>query len=112
MMTFLMNGRSSLWTKVMVSAGAMALALGAGVMAAHAGPGEAQGEARREVRAGNVYKLRELEAMVLPMMHGMQYLGPEFDPAALAYRLKFIQNGRVVFVDVDARTGEIIRQTH
>ena len=50
--------------------------------------------------------------MVLPMMHGMQYLGPEFDPAALAYRLKFIKNGRVLFVDVDARTGEIIRQTH
>lgn len=41
-------------------------------------------------------------------MTGMQYLGPEYDPAAMAYRLKFIQNGRVHFVDVDARTGRVI----
>jgi uncharacterized membrane protein YkoI len=27
----------------------------------------------------------------------------------MAYRLKFIENGRVVFVDVDARSGKIIR---
>jgi hypothetical protein len=26
----------------------------------------------------------------------------------MAFRLKFIQNGRVVFVDVDARSGSII----
>jgi uncharacterized membrane protein YkoI len=28
----------------------------------------------------------------------------------MAYRLKFIRDGRVVFVDVDARTGQVIRQ--
>ena len=44
-------------------------------------------------------------------MQGMQYLGPEYDPAAVAYRLKFIRDGRVIFVDVDARSGEIIRQS-
>mgnify|MGYP000850427515 CR=1 FL=1 len=43
-------------------------------------------------------------------MNGAQYLGPEYDPVALAYRLKFIRDGRVIFVDVDARTGSIIRQ--
>jgi ATP-dependent Clp protease ATP-binding subunit ClpC len=41
----------------------------------------------------------------------MEYLGPEYDPAALAYRLKFIRDGRVVFVDVDARSGQILRQS-
>ncbi|HWU01433.1 MAG TPA: PepSY domain-containing protein [Novosphingobium sp.] len=79
--------------------------------AAHAGPGEAQGVARKEFRSGTVRSLREIERRVLPMMHDMQYLGPEFDPAAVVYRLKFIRDGRVVFVDVDARSGEVIRQS-
>jgi uncharacterized membrane protein YkoI len=49
---------------------------------------------------------------VLPAKRGMQYLGPEYDPTAMAYRLKFIQGGRVVFVDVDARTGQILGESH
>jgi hypothetical protein len=78
------------------------------VPAAQANPGDEQGQVRREMRAGNVRSLREIEQRVLPTMQGMQYLGPEYDPAAMAYRLKFIRNGRVVFVDVDARSGQII----
>lgn len=77
-------------------------------MPAHANPGDEQGQVRKEMRAGTVRPLREIEQRVLPMMPGMQYLGPEYDPTAMAYRLKFIQNGRVVFVDVDARSGQII----
>ena len=76
-----------------------------------AGPGNEQGQVRKEMRAGNVRPLREIERKVVPMMSGMQYLGPEYDPTALAYRLKFIRNGRVIFVDVDARSGDIIRQS-
>ncbi len=76
-----------------------------------AAPGDAQGEVRKELHAGAVRPLREIERHVLPMMRGMQYLGPEYDPSAMAYRLKFIGDGRVVFVDVDARTGQIIRES-
>lgn len=86
-----------------------ALALPAG--AAFAGPGGEQGQVRREARAGNVLPLREIEGRVLPGMGKAQYLGPEYDPVAFAYRLKFIRDGRVIFVDVDARTGDILRQT-
>ncbi len=68
-----------------------------------------QGLARRDMRAGNVRSLREIEQRVLPSMAGMQYLGPEYDPIAMAYRLKFIRDGRVVFVDIDARTGQVRR---
>ncbi|MEP7221936.1 MAG: hypothetical protein ABI673_04625 [Novosphingobium sp.] len=75
---------------------------------AHANPGDEQGQVRKEMRAGNVRSLREIEQRVLPMMPQMQYLGPEYDPAAMAYRLKFIHEGRVVFVDVDARSGQIL----
>lgn len=70
-----------------------------------------QGEVRREMRAGNVLSLREIERRVLPTMGDAEYLGPAYDSAAMAYRLKFIRNGRVMFVDVDARTGRIIRRT-
>jgi hypothetical protein len=75
---------------------------------AHAGPPDPQSQARRAARSGTVRSLRDIEQEVLPSMPGMQYLGPEYDPAAMAYRLKFIRQGRVVFVDVDARTGQII----
>lgn len=78
---------------------------------ADAGPGDAQGQVRREMREGNVRSLREIEREVLPTMQGAQYLGPEYDPVAMAYRLKFIRDGRVMFVDVDARTGAIIRRS-
>ncbi len=80
-------------------------------LSAKAAPGDAQGEARREVHSGAVLQLREIERRVVPTMPGMQYLGPEYDPSAMAYRLKFIRDGRVVFVDVDARTGQIIKQS-
>ena len=70
-----------------------------------------QGEARREMQAGNIMKSREIEARVLPTMRGHDYLGFEYDPRAMAYRLKFIRDGRVSFVDVDARTGRVLRRS-
>ena len=69
-----------------------------------------QNEARQDMRAGKVKSLREIEANIVPRMRGMQYLGPEYDPVAQVYRLKFIDRDRVIFVDVDARTGNVIRQ--
>ena len=75
-----------------------------------AGPGDEQGQVRKEMRAGNVRSLREIEQRVLPTKPGMQYLGPEYDPVAMAYRLKFIRDGRVTFVDVDARSGQVLRE--
>ena len=73
-------------------------------------PRDAQEEARKEVREGNVRSLRDIERRVLPTKRDMQYLGPEYDPAAMAYRLKFIRTGRVVFVDVDARSGQVLSE--
>lgn len=90
--------------------------LGATLVLAGAAPAFAQTrtdqrEVRKEMRAGNVQSLREIEKRVLPRMRGMQYLGPEYDAAAMAYRLKFIHNGYVVFVDVDARSGQVLRRS-
>lgn len=85
-----------------------ALAFSAAAVPAQAEPGAEQGQVRKDRKAGNVRSLRDIERQVLPRMPGMQYLGPEYDPAAMAYRLKFIEDGRVHFVDVDARTGRVI----
>lgn len=70
-----------------------------------------QGEARKEMQAGRVLSLREIEQRVLPQMRGSEYLGPSYDSTARAYRLKFIRDGRVSFVDVDARTGQVISRS-
>lgn len=94
--------------------GSFALTLG-GASSALALEGQSrsdQGEARKEMRAGNVLSLREIESRVLPQMRGSEYLGPSYDSTARAYRLKFIKDGRVTFVDVDARTGNIINRSH
>lgn len=67
-----------------------------------------QGEARREAQAGNIMRSGEIEARILPTMRDAEYLGFAYDSTARAYRLKFIKDGRVTYVDVDARTGRII----
>lgn len=69
-----------------------------------------QDGAREQMRDGKVLSLREIEARIVPKMRGMEYLGPEYDHNALVYRLKFINSGRVIFVDVNARTGDVLRQ--
>lgn len=87
------------------------LALLAPAPLAHAGPADEQNKARKELRAGKIRQIRDIENLVIPSMRGAQYLGFEYDPAMLAYRLKFIRDGRVIFVDVDARTGDVIRHS-
>jgi len=45
--------------------------------------------------------LPQLERRVLPFMGGADYLGPELNGST--YRFKFMQNGRVIWVDVDGQ---------
>ena len=67
-----------------------------------------QDQALAARRAGQVMPLREIEGRVLPHMRGADYLGPEFDPASNTYRLKFMRGQSVIWLDVDARTGQIV----
>ncbi|WP_341476930.1 hypothetical protein [Sphingomonas oleivorans] len=71
-------------------------------------PRRDQDAAFAAMRTGQVRPLREIEGRVLPRMGGATYLGPEFDPGSATYRLKFMRNGSVIWVDVDGRTGAII----
>ena len=67
-----------------------------------------QDEALRGTRQGRFIPLRTIENSIVPRMRGFGYLGPELDPGSGRYRLKFMRAGQVVWIDVDARTGEIV----
>ena len=64
-------------------------------------------EARRE---GRMLSARDIERRVVPTVRGAQYLGFDFDGAAV-YTLKFLRDGNVIWVDVDARTGAVLGRT-
>ena len=57
-------------------------------------------------REGRAMPLPKIERRVVPFMGGADYLGPEFNGDR--YRLKFVKDGRVIWVDVDAATGRIL----
>jgi uncharacterized membrane protein YkoI len=67
-----------------------------------------QDEIFRKTQEGRIMPLRAIENRILPHMRGFDYIGPEFHLAAGRYRLKFMRGGQVVWIDVDARTGEIV----
>jgi hypothetical protein len=86
-------------------------ALGVGLIASPvlADPPRDQDRAFEAAREGRSMPLPKIERRVLPFMGGADYLGPEFDGDT--YRLKFMRGGRVIWVDVDAATGRILRRS-
>ena len=95
--------------KFAASFAALAFVTGAFAVPAAAQSRSDQASAREEMRAGRTLPVREIERRVIPQMKGHDYLSFEYDGASSAYRLKFIKEGQVVWVDVDARTARILR---
>lgn len=94
---------------ILIAAFAVSLA-GAAMPAMAFAPKADQQSVRQQMNDGKVLSLRQIESIILPRMKGMEYLGPEYDQDSKIYRLKFVNDGRVIFVDVDARSGQILRQ--
>ena len=65
-----------------------------------------QDRAFEATREGRSMPLPMIERRVMPHMGGADYLGPEF--RGETYRLKFMREGRVIWIDVDAATGRIV----
>ena len=90
------------------------LAALAGTLPAAAQPAQRHGdqlrawEARRD---GRQLPLREIERRVVPSMPGWQYIGSDYDGESAVYTLKFLRDGRVIWVDVDGRTGQVLGRT-
>jgi len=70
-----------------------------------------QEDLRQKRQQGKLLALREIEARVVPQMGGAEYLGFDFDAETTIYTLKFVRNGQVIWVDVDGRSGQIVRRT-
>ena len=69
-----------------------------------------QASARAQMAAGRNLPIRDIERRIIPQMRADdEYIGFEYDSTAQAYRLKFIRNGRMIWVDVDAQTARVLR---
>lgn len=91
-----------------------AMTLGAAT-AADAGPHRRQSDqfrARQMMRQGGP-PLRDIQQHWRERMPDSDYLGSDYDAGQDSYRLKFMRDGSVSWVDVDGRTGrEIGRSPH
>jgi len=71
-----------------------------------------QDTAFRQAQRGRIMPLRQIEQRVRehPMAQGVTRFSPQFDEAETRYRLTFMQkNGRVAWIDVDARNGRVLQ---
>lgn len=62
-------------------------------------------------RSGRILPLPEIERRVVPQIKGAQYIGMEFDAPTSTYTLKFLRDGRVIWVEVDGRSGQVVGRT-
>lgn len=84
------------------------LALGMAMPGQAAGRRDEQDAARRAMLDGHVMPFAMIKRRVDAQMGGATYVGSEFDPSSNRYRLKYVKDGKVVWVDADGRTGDII----
>ncbi len=72
-----------------------------------------QDAAFQATRQGAVRPLRSIENEIVPEMkaRGADYIGAEFDGEKLRYRLKFMQGPKVIWVDVNGKSGAILGRT-
>ncbi len=76
-------------------------------------PAAAGGVERRVrdlVEAGEIVPFETIRQRVASQVRG-NYMGVEFDEPTLTYRFRFLVDGEVINVDVDARTGQRRRQS-
>ncbi len=66
-------------------------------------------QAHDMVLAGEIMPLEPIQRRIVRETPG-EYVGVQFDPGSKRYRFRFMQDGNVINVDVDARTGERLRR--
>ena len=54
--------------------------------------------------------LRSIENSIVPGMkaRGADYIGPEYHAEESRYRLKFMHGSSVIWIDVDAKSGNVV----
>jgi uncharacterized membrane protein YkoI len=61
------------------------------------------------VRAGEIMPLESIQRRVMQETPG-EYVGVQFDQSSRTYRFRFLRDGNLINVDVDARTGERVQR--
>ena len=61
------------------------------------------------VRAGEIMPLEPIQRRVMQENRG-EYVGVQFDQSSRTYRFRFLKDGNLINVDVDARTGAPVRR--
>lgn len=87
----------------------LGLALLLPVPAAQAQRFRDQDAAIRASRDGQILPLSAILSRI--RVTGAEYIGAEFNPAGPFYRLKFMRGATVIWIDVDARTGQILARS-
>jgi hypothetical protein len=105
------NGQAHLWKNMNRSMDfrfPLLLMLGLGAVApAQAGT---ENSVMKLVEDGKILPLETIRRKVQAQVRG-DYIGAEWDEMTWTYRLRFVDNGNVINVDVDARTGQRVRRT-
>jgi hypothetical protein len=68
-------------------------------------------QVRGMVQAGEILPFDAIQNRVRAQMPG-DYIGADFDVTTRTYRFRFLVNGNVINVDVDARTGQRVRRSN
>lgn len=100
----------TMWKKSALSALAaitLTSGLSFGADAQAQGRRDEQDAARRAMLDGHVMPFSIIKRRVDATMGGATYVGSEFNPDSNRYRLKYVKDGKVVWVDADGRTGDI-----
>ena len=69
-----------------------------------------ENQVRGLVEAGEIMPFEGIRNRVVAQVRG-DYMGAEFDAATRTYRFRFLSNGNVINIDVDARTGQKTNRT-
>jgi hypothetical protein len=89
-------------TRIMQLLGTALLAVAPPVVASPA-------DLRDMVRAGEIMPFETIQRRVMQENQG-EYMGAQFDQSARIYRFRFLRDGNLINVDIDARTGERVRR--
>jgi hypothetical protein len=96
------------WKSLTAGAGMLMAAMLMIPAADAGGRRDEQDAARRAMLDGHVMPFSMIKRRVDAAVGGATYVGSEFNPSSNRYRLKYVKNGKVMWVDADGRTGDII----
>jgi hypothetical protein len=66
-------------------------------------------DVRDMVKAGEIMPFEGIQRRIVQETPG-EYVGAQFDQNSRIYRFRFLRDGDLINVDVDARTGERVRR--